>query len=408
MLSATALATTLLLSTGIHYLSATFDEDYSNSASDSDFAVRLHESIRLQTSLNTTHIFQLNADCGESCRNGTKSYLTKEFACTYVNELTLLETIEGRCTAGPKLRALHAGELKDNITANIQKSYENTLVHICPHAQPREIVSETRILSGVREVQEDSMDFDASLASSTVSRFVQTNLDARHWYLDRIDQLDFSSENRLDGRFDLACFPKQGHGSTVYVIDTGCKVDHIEFEGRASQQSTAFSNAADDNGHGTHVAGLVGGKTTGVCKKCKMVCMKAMNRDGAGSFSDVIEAIEHVLEMHRSTAGRSVVVMSLAGEGTSTMFDRAIKSLYNAGIVPVVSAGNYMRDACVFTPANIPEAVTVGATTRHDELLTMSNYGKVRERFGLNAFDLIFFFCFLRNSEEFMRCSNKT
>lgn len=376
MLSVAALATTFLLSSSIHYWSSTIDEDYPSPGLGSDFGLKLPESVRLHSAVNTTHIFQLTGDCHKSCQDETKEYLTTEFGCTYVTELQRLETIEGHCKAGKKLRDLHAGKIENEVTANIEHSWENPEVHICPHARPRNIVAEARMASGVREVEQDSTTSYGSLDSVATSRVVQP-VDSRYWHLDRLDQRDIENGG-LDNRFDMACYPKQGRGSTVYVIDTGCKSNHVEFEGRVSVHSESYTTGEDDNGHGTHVAGLVGGRTTGVCKKCEMVCLKAMNRNGAGSFSDVIEAVEHVLERHRSVSGRGVVVMSLAGEGRSTMFSRAITSLYKAGIIPVVSAGNYARDACDFTPANVPEAVTVGAIDRHDGLLTISNYGKVR------------------------------
>jgi subtilisin family serine protease len=147
--------------------------------------------------------------------------------------------------------------------------------------------------------------------------------------------------------------------------------------GRTNVVSSRYPSGDDDHGHGTHVAGIAAGKSSGVCKKCQVVCIKAMNKHGSGAASDIIDAIEYVIAEHSWLPKNSpaVVVMSVGMLGSSDMFDQAMESLSAEGIVPVVAAANYNTDACLYTPGRSPYAVTVGATELTDALYSYSNYG---------------------------------
>lgn len=197
-----------------------------------------------------------------------------------------------------------------------------------------------------------------------------------YWSLDRLDQLE--GYTKFDQQFDQKCFPKQGDGATVYVIDTGCRETHADLRGRTSLRTTGdYISGADDNGHGTHVAGIAAGTTSGVCKKCTIVCIKALGASGGGSFTDVIEAIEDVIELHQSgkVTGPAVAVMSLGVSHPTTILDDAVTRLADSGVIPVVAASNYNQDACNYTPARADGAVAVGATDIIDHLYAFSNYG---------------------------------
>lgn len=152
---------------------------------------------------------------------------------------------------------------------------------------------------------------------------------------------------------------------------------HEDLKGRAIDTSVSYPTGVDDNGHGTHVAGVAAGKFSGVCKKCQVICVKAMNMHGSAPADDIVRAINYVIEEHRqqSAGSPAVAVLSLAGIGKSTLFDRAVTSLAEGGVVPVVAAANSAADACLYTPARAKTAITVGASDLADSLVPASNWG---------------------------------
>lgn len=197
-----------------------------------------------------------------------------------------------------------------------------------------------------------------------------------YWSLDRLDQHGGYTE--FDSQFDMKCFPKQGEGATIYVIDTGCRSSHKDLLGRTTQRFTgSYTTGADDNGHGTHVAGIAAGSTSGACKKCRVVCIKALGANGGGSFADVIEAIDDIIGLHTASTMNSpaVAVLSLGVKHTTTLLDDAVTRLGDAGVFPVIAASNYAEDACGYTPARADKAIAVGATNILDQLYHYSNYG---------------------------------
>lgn len=170
-----------------------------------------------------------------------------------------------------------------------------------------------------------------------------------------------------------------GSGVDVYVIDTGINIRHKDFEGRAVWGKTIplFDEDIDGNGHGTHCAGTIAGKTFGVAKKAKVHAVKVLMTSGFGTNSDVIKGVEWVIKKHyrRSRQGRrSVANMSLGG-GKSEMLNEVVNMAVRSGVHFAVAAGNDNEDACDYSPASATGPVTVGAVDIEDTMAYFSNYG---------------------------------
>jgi len=195
------------------------------------------------------------------------------------------------------------------------------------------------------------------------------------WGIDRIDQSALPLSNSYTYNFT-------GVGVTAYIIDTGILASHTEFGGRASVGKDTVGdgrNGVDCNGHGTHVAGTVGGSTYGVAKGVTLVAVRVLNCSGSGTWAGVIAGIDWVTSNH--TTGKAVANMSLGGSASTTV-DTAVKNSIADGVVYSVSAGNNNRDACNQSPARVPEAITVGATTSSDARASYSNYGACLDIFA--------------------------
>ncbi len=202
------------------------------------------------------------------------------------------------------------------------------------------------------------------------------------WGLDRIDQSDLP----LDSTYHYV-----GDGSAVhaYIIDTGIRTSHNEFSGRIGNGHNTVSDVylfggvdpddvEDCQGHGTHVAGTVGGSTWGVAKDAILHPVRVLDCQGSGSNSGVIEGIEWVVANHQSPA---VANMSLGG-GNSDALDDAVRAAINAGVTMVVAAGNDDKDACSGSPNRVAEAITVGSTTSGDARSSFSNKGSCVDIFA--------------------------
>ena len=193
------------------------------------------------------------------------------------------------------------------------------------------------------------------------------------WGLDRIDQ-----RNRPLNA--IYTFNWTGSGVRVYVIDTGIRTAHSQFGGRAANNFDAFGgNGQDCNGHGTHVAGTVGGSTFGVAKNALLRGVRVLNCSGSGSNSGVIAGVDWVRLNHIAPA---VANMSLGG-GASSALDTAVNNLHNANVTIAVAAGNSNgANACNFSPARAANAITVGSTTTTDARSSFSNIGSCLDIFA--------------------------
>jgi subtilisin family serine protease len=201
------------------------------------------------------------------------------------------------------------------------------------------------------------------------------------WGLDRIDQRSLPL-NEYYG------YHNDGEGVNAYVIDTGILPTHWEFRDRASAIYDALSGegtiSVDCNGHGSHVAGIIGGRTFGVAKKVRLFSVRVLNCQGTGSWSDVINGVNFVT-WHRAQSAQqgypAVANMSLGGE-TNRAADAAVRNSIRAGVAYVVAAGNGNSDAAGYSPAGVAEAITVGATNRYDARAEFSNYGPTLDLFA--------------------------
>ena len=194
------------------------------------------------------------------------------------------------------------------------------------------------------------------------------------WGLDRIDQRDLPLSTTYSYDVD-------GTGVRSYILDTGIRASHTGFGGRVSSGFTAINDGRgteDCNGHGTHVAGTVGSATWGVAKNTALVAVRVLNCRGSGTTSGVIAGIDWVTANHLKPA---VANMSLGG-GASTALDNAVANAVAAGVTFVVAAGNSNANACNYSPARAPSAVTVGATTSSDARAAYSNYGSCLDIFA--------------------------
>jgi aqualysin 1 len=207
----------------------------------------------------------------------------------------------------------------------------------------------------------------AYIEADQTAELFDTESSPSSWGLDRVDQRKLPLSSSYS-------YMTTGAGVNVYIIDTGIRTSHIEFGGRAlgAYSSVKGKSSTDDcNGHGTHVAGTVGGSTYGIAKDVKLYAVRVLDCDGSGSYSAVIAGIDWVTA-HRQLP--AVANMSLGG-GKSQPLNDAVQGSIAAGITYAVAAGNSNYDACSFSPASTPAALTVGATTRQDAQAYYSNWG---------------------------------
>lgn len=234
---------------------------------------------------------------------------------------------------------------------------------------PEAAVNALRNNPNVQYVEQDqTVNLRETVTSPPASQSLAT------WGLDRIDQrtLPLNSSYRYE---------YTGAGVYAFIIDTGIRSTHAEFAGRMAAGYDAINDGLgteDCDGHGTHVAGTVGGSTHGVAKGVALVPVRVLNCAGSGTWAGVIAGVDWVAG---SSLRPAVANMSLGG-GQSTSVNTAVANAVLAGVTMVVAAGNDNRNACNFSPASTPSAITVGATTNTDSRASYSNFGSCVDIFA--------------------------
>ncbi|SCD97794.1 Peptidase inhibitor I9 [Streptomyces sp. PpalLS-921] len=227
--------------------------------------------------------------------------------------------------------------------------------------------------SGLSETEAKRLAADPAVSKVVQNKKFHINTTQENppsWGLDRIDQTETAGD-------DAYTYPDAaGEGVTAYVIDTGVRVTHEDFEGRATSGFDAVDNdddADDGNGHGTHVAGTIAGAAHGVAKKAKIVAVRVLDDSGSGTTEQVVAGIDWVTAHHE---GPSVANMSLGG-GADPALDAAVQKAIASGVTFGVAAGNESSDAGGGSPSRVPEAITVASSTIDDQQSSFSNYGSV-------------------------------
>jgi subtilisin family serine protease len=196
------------------------------------------------------------------------------------------------------------------------------------------------------------------------------------WGLDRIDQASLPLNNTYT-------YTNTGAGVKAYVIDTGIRLTHADFGGRAVTGFDAImpgGSAGDCNGHGTHVSGTIGGATYGVAKSVTLVAVRVLSCAGVGLTSWVIAGVDWVTGNH--LAGQPAVANMSLGGGVSAALDTAVRNSIADGVSYAAAAGNDNLDACGSSPGRVAEAMTIGATTATDARASFSNFGSCVDWFA--------------------------
>jgi subtilisin family serine protease len=230
--------------------------------------------------------------------------------------------------------------------------------------------------------QASALEADARVAFVEPDATVQvdTTQTGATWGIDRIDQ----RSRPLSGTYT---YTRTGAGVKAYIIDTGIRFAHTQFGGRATSgfDSVDGGSADDCNGHGTHVAGTVGGSTYGVAKSVSLVAVRVLNCNGSGSTSGVIAGIDWVTGNHG--AGQPAVANMSLGGGASSALDAAVNNSINDGVSYAIAAGNgniigQQQNACNFSPARVAAAMTISATDSSDRKASWANYGNCVDWFA--------------------------
>ncbi|GGS23313.1 MULTISPECIES: S8 family peptidase [Actinokineospora] len=252
------------------------------------------------------------------------------------------------------LAARHGGKIKHRFSATI-KGFSATM----SERQAKRLAADPAV---------------AYVEADQVVSIAEDQLNPPSWGLDRIDQAALPLNNKYS-------FATRATNVNAYIIDTGILTTHQDFGGRAVHGRDTVdndNNATDCNGHGTHVAGTVGGGAYGVAKGVKLYGVRVLNCSGSGTNAGVIAGVDWVTQNHVKPA---VANMSLGG-GASSALDDAVRRSISAGVTYALASGNSNANACNSSPARVTEALTVNASDRNDARASFSNYGTCTDLFA--------------------------
>ncbi len=213
----------------------------------------------------------------------------------------------------------------------------------------------------------------AYVQQDAVVKLADTQSPVPSWGIDRIDQQNLP----LDNSYTYGTTASNVH---AYIVDTGVRTTHSTFGGRATwgTNTSGDGNNSDCNGHGTHVAGTVGGSEYGVAKGVSIVAVKVLNCAGSGTTAGVVAGIDWVTA---NAIKPAVANMSLGG-GVDTTLDNAVANSIASGISYAIASGNSNANACNFSPARVATALTVNASTNTDARASFSNFGTCTDLFA--------------------------
>ena len=249
------------------------------------------------------------------------------------------------------------------------------------------LIKNKKALENYFDIEEDKvMSINNVESNSVMNNFqmVYKDSSAIPWHLNRVSKRTLSDEDNFAYDKPGSCHKDNSTLIDTYIVDTGIDISHPEFENRAVWSANFADNVDTDcNSHGTHVAGLVGSKSYGVCVDAKLHAVKVLSCDGSGSLSGVIRGIEWVFNEHKrksrneSRRVKSVINMSLGG-GFSSAINKAVETVANndENFYVVVAAGNENNDACNTSPASAPSVLTVMASDEYDNKAWFSNWGR--------------------------------
>lgn len=196
------------------------------------------------------------------------------------------------------------------------------------------------------------------------------------WGLDRIDQRTLPLNNKYS-------VLKAGQGVFAYVLDSGVRISHSEFQNEDGSRRAIFGTdvvdrhqySVDSTGHGTHVAAIIGGRNVGVARRVVIVSVRVLDRNGIGYTARLTEGLDWALaDIRRNKRSPAVIAMSLSTPRSEAL-NAAVARIIEAGIPVVTAAGNSMIDSCSFSPASERSAITVASTNREDSHSDFSNFG---------------------------------
>ncbi|KAG2226673.1 hypothetical protein INT45_001020 [Circinella minor] len=231
----------------------------------------------------------------------------------------------------------------------------------------------TQYLDNLDDIEyvESNQIYRVAAAINPGKRDQQVQSPVPNWGIARISHRDKQSLNA--NLFDDSI---QGEGVQVYVFDTGVNAEHPDFQGRVTRAANfiEYEDDNDESGHGTHVAGIIGGTSFGVAKKAHIHSVKVLDKVGDGSTVSLLRAISFVGK--NAIPGKSIINLSLTGPPSQSI-DNALSGLAQERNIPIfVAAGNTADDACAYTPSRNGAVFAVGASDNDDSVPSFSSFGE--------------------------------